>query len=358
MTHISELEKTLAQFFNWNKSRLNCLVQILRAILCFRTVNLARLVPGFQTDVKQESVYRRICRFFTNFSFDLTLIFRVVQKLFPIDGTCLLVLDRTNWKLGKTPINILMLSVAYRGISIPLFWSALNLDGTSSLDDRVSLLKRAMELLGTEKIEALVADREFIGKKWFKHLIKHDIPFAIRIKQNMLAKGIRKDQTLPVRVLCRDLGLKKKIINQFVTLGEHQLYVSVRRGKAGGEPMIIASNRKFKDPFDLYKRRWEIETLFGCLKSRGFFLEDTHMTDPDKIEKLLFVLTIAFCWAYRIGDIRSTKEPIPLKSHGRLAKSLFREGLNAIQRVILSIQNRLSEHKTLLSCFGLRCRSA
>ena len=27
-------------------------------------------------------------------------------------------------------------------------------------------------------------------------------------------------------------------------------------------------------------------------------MEDTHVTDPDKIEKMLFVLAIAFCRAY------------------------------------------------------------
>ena len=26
-------------------------------------------------------------------------------------------------------------------------------------------------------------------------------------------------------------------------------------------------------------------------------MEDTHITDPDKIERLVFVLAIAFCWA-------------------------------------------------------------
>ena len=28
-----------------------------------------------------------------------------------------------------------------------------------------------------------------------------------------------------------------------------------------------------------YYQRWHIETLFGCLKSRGFDLEATHMTE-------------------------------------------------------------------------------
>lgn len=33
--------------------------------------------------------------------------------------------------------------------------------------------------------------------------------------------------------------------------------------------------------------------MFDCLKTRGFRMEDTHVTDPDKIEKAVFVLASA-----------------------------------------------------------------
>ncbi|KCZ09755.1 hypothetical protein J973_4206, partial [Acinetobacter baumannii 26016_7] len=29
--------------------------------------------------------------------------------------------------------------------------------------------------------------------------------------------------------------------------------------------------------------RWEIETLFSCLKGRGFNLENTRLTDPRRV---------------------------------------------------------------------------
>ena len=43
--------------------------------------------------------------------------------------------------------------------------------------------------------------------------------------------------------------------------------------------MIVVSNVEFENPLGMYRRRWEIETLFGCLKTRGFRMEDTHMVD-------------------------------------------------------------------------------
>ena len=116
--------------------------------------------------------------------------------------------------------------------------------------------------------------------------------------------------------------------------------VSVEKRKGAKEQMIIVADSAFENPLGMYRRRWEIETLFGCLKTRGFRMEDTHITDADKIEKLLFVLAIAFCWAYRLGDISALAEPIPVKTHGRPARSLFREGVNTIRRAIFRRSSR------------------
>ncbi|ATZ68895.1 transposase (plasmid) [Acinetobacter haemolyticus] len=41
-----------------------------------------------------------------------------------------------------------------------------------------------------------------------------------------------------------------------------------------------------------YALRWEIETLFSCLKGRGFNLENTRLTDPRRVKKLIAVLAI------------------------------------------------------------------
>ena len=41
--------------------------------------------------------------------------------------------------------------------------------------------------------------------------------------------------------------------------------------------------------------------LFGCLKRRGFDLEATHLTKPERLSRSMAVLTLAFCWAYVTG---------------------------------------------------------
>lgn len=58
--------------------------------------------------------------------------------------------------------------------------------------------------------------------------------------------------------------------------------------------VIIASNNAPETATNRYRVHWSIETLFGRLKRRGFDLESTHLTHRERLEKLFFVLTLAF----------------------------------------------------------------
>ena len=47
------------------------------------------------------------------------------------------------------------------------------------------MLGRFLEVVGHDKIDCLVADREFIGAEWFAWLRAHPIAFYIRIRHAM-----------------------------------------------------------------------------------------------------------------------------------------------------------------------------
>ena len=87
-----------------------------------------------------------------------------------------------------------------------------------------------------------------------------------------------------------------------------------------------------------YKRRWAIETLFQNLKSRGFELEETHLTEAGKTDGLFGVLALAAAWAVKTGELESVENPIEIKHNGRAQKSLFRLGCEIIQEVLFEIK--------------------
>lgn len=39
--------------------------------------------------------------------------------------------------------------------------------------------------------------------------------------------------------------------------------------------------------------------MFKAMKSGGFNFEDTHLTDPNRLAKLIALVSVAFLWVYR-----------------------------------------------------------
>ena len=66
-------------------------------------------------------------------------------------------MDRTNWQRGKKNINILMLSITYKGIAIPLFWRLLDKKGNSNTNERIVLMERFIAQFGKNNIIGLLA---------------------------------------------------------------------------------------------------------------------------------------------------------------------------------------------------------
>jgi hypothetical protein len=102
-----------------------------------------------------------------------------------------------------------------------------------------------------------------------------------------------------------------------------------------------------------YKERWQIETMFKAMKTSGFNLEDTHLTNLDRLSTLLSVLAIAFVWAYLAGiDKHENVTPIKVKKHDRKAYSFFKYGLIRIAHAILNVLDisELSKCIKALSC--------
>ena len=66
---------------------------------------------------------------------------------------------------------------------------------------------------------------------------------------------------------------------------------------SSGEYLLIVSHYFSDTVMDDYKRRWEIEVVWQCLKSRGFNFEETPVKDEERLKSLFAVLAIAFCWA-------------------------------------------------------------
>ena len=89
-----------------------------------RTVNMADICQAMSGDSKASSNYRKLQRFIGEELIpqkslaELTCAIKGLDK----EKTWKLTMDRTNWKIGQTHINILYLGVCCNNVAIPLFF--------------------------------------------------------------------------------------------------------------------------------------------------------------------------------------------------------------------------------------------
>lgn len=114
---------------------------------------------------------------------------RLTLKLLKIEPPFVVAIDRTEWQLGKVWVNVLMLSVGYKNISLPLFWTVLEEKGCSDNAERSTIVQRVINEFWAECIRFVTADREFASKQWLAFLVRNKIGFRLRIKANTLITG-------------------------------------------------------------------------------------------------------------------------------------------------------------------------
>jgi len=223
--------------------------------------------------------------------------------------------------------------------------------GWSSPDSVDGLYESSLhpDLAEKQVIQGVLADREFASGDLFCWLNQQNIPFYVRIKEDSLVKMKNKTVCKAVDIFNDLLPKTQKHFSMNVWVYGQRVYLSGSRAE-NGELMIVATHQHAQNAIPIYLRRWEIKTLFSCLKGRGFRFEDTHITRPDRIEKLMALLSVAFCWAHKIGEWKAEKKPIPFKKFRqgiRPKHSLFRYGFNFIREIIL---NLITSYKAFKYC--------
>ena len=334
MEHLSTFESVLSDHFASNKSHLPFISRSVLALLQARDVNLVKVSQHLNPALKDSSNYRNLQYFFSNedTSFDPLEMGRFVLSLLPKRRKYLLAMDRTEWKRGKKTINILMISVVYGEIASPLFWEVLDKDGSSNWKECVALLETCFSLLPPDRIEALLADREFIGGPWFQWLSEQGLSFCIRVKSGHNVFWDSEEPPIKIKSLFNDLKRQEsKYLCRELNVYQNPVFLAGHRNPKG-HLLAVATDTKPKKALKRYLKRWKIETLFLWMKSKGFQMENTHITAPDRIAKLVGLLTIAFCWAYYTGKAVQKKKPTPVKNHGRKLYSTFRRGMDALEK--------------------------
>lgn len=338
MRDIRSLEQTLQANLPWHKARIKFVAAFVIALVTVKTVNFVEIACAFAGKAKQDSQYKKLQRFFRFFELPYADIAEFVVKLLGVEGPWTLSLDRTNWKFGKAELNLLVLGIVHQGIAYPVVWWSLDKAGNSSTEERIAVLEILLDLFGKEQIACLVADREFVGRAWLGWLRKEKINFHLRVHANYLVANGRGKMVHAYKLFRSTRVNTPLVIQQPRRMWGDEWYFSGCY-LGSGEYLILVSPTLAEDAVEQYAKRWEIETLFAALKTRGFCLEATHLTDPDRLDRLFALLALTFCLCHKLGEWLHQQKALKLKKHGRKPKSLFRRGFDHLRRLIVNFTN-------------------
>jgi Transposase DDE domain len=258
------LSRAVAKHIDLSVTRRETLSWLALLIMQHGTICLWRLAAHVASVAQTDSVRRRFYRFFQFVRLDSTLAARVVVELLGLGGKpWVLAIDRTNWDFGKTTINILMISVTWNGMGIPLMWMLLPTAGNSHTSERTELLDRLRAAFPDLKIAALMGDREFIGDAWMAYLQRQNIPFILRLRENqhVLREGYA---AMSIAAIARHLRIgERMIVKGSCRLGRHDATLSspvrlVVMRLTSGELLALACSGRPRHALARYRQRWTI----------------------------------------------------------------------------------------------------
>lgn len=224
----------------------------------------------------------------------------------------------------------------------------------------MDLLDRFSQVFPDFEVAYLCGDREFMGKLWLTYLlIEPTLRFRLRLREtDLISDGHKR---LCARIIFAHLQPgQREVLNSRRWVWGRLVYVSAL-GLEDGELLVVISSDSPQTAIADYGHRWGIETaeggqrqaldfksrepstLFGMFKTRGFCLESTHFTDPERLSRLLALMALAMCWAMKVGQWLHSHTPLKVKKHGRREKSLFRYGLDHLRSIVNDLDIKCRE---------------
>ena len=218
----------------------------------------------------------------------------------------LILMDRS---MINDQLNLLWISVGFGRRALPLGWVRVPHEGNSDLALQQEILSWLKALLPEAARAVIVADREFHSiqlARWISQELKLD--YVLRIKAGTYIE--LDGQSFKAGQLAIK-GESVSVSKVKVTRAEPNDYLTnltLHWTAEEDEAWILATNLERQESLRVYERRFWIEEMFSDHKSRGLNLERTRIKEPERLERLVVAMTIAYLWIMEIGAMMLDRE--------------------------------------------------
>jgi hypothetical protein len=290
------------------KTQRGKLALLVATMLHARTANLMALAASLPRSTERADMrYQWIARFIDNEHVDCDAVMepfaREVLAKAARAGRVTLIMDQTK---ASDRHQILMLSLRFGERALPLAWRVEATEGAIGFNCQKTLLAAIVLWLPPDAKICLMADRFYGTPELIAFAATQGWDYRLRLKGN-----------LSVFIDGRKSRLDQHATGKLPYLHDVQLThrrvttnIGIINDPGHDEPWFIAMSDKpgYLTTLD-YSGRWGIEPMFSDFKSRGFGLEQSQLQTPDRLSRLLLVMSLAIYFAVSTGHWDAVTNP-------------------------------------------------
>lgn len=283
------------------KPHIGALSDLTASVLTCRSVNSSEwisILPRQTGDPKSKERY--ISRTLSNKLIDPIKVMNgyvpeILQKLSSSGAVLILIMDQS--KIADN-FECLMVSVRFGKRAIPIAWKVVETQGPIGFDIQQELLNSLKKMLPSNVAIFLAGDRFYGTSSLVKYCQNAGWSYRLRLKSTLILDHEGGEITTGEAALKKIEALLGARFNKT----DINTNIGIIHEKGHPEPWIIAMDCKPSSYATLdYGMRWGIEPMFSDFKSKGFSITKTHLKHPDRIERLILILSIALYWAVSTG---------------------------------------------------------
>ena len=326
---------------------LETLVFRISGIIASKSCQLPKVASRVPGDVHPDSRTKQFSRWVQNdnITFDLYFLPFVGPLLERLAAVRPLVLIMDGSAVARGCVT-LMVSVIYAHRAIPIGWLVIEgAKGHFPTESHLTLVREVKARVPATATVIFLGDGEFDSPELQAELDGYHWQYACRTAKNILIE--LDDGWLSMADLA-------------VTRGQHVFRKNALFTKAAYGPVMVIAwwDACYPDPIylvsnmpsgqracDWYRKRMHtpappaeqvrVETFFSDQKSRGFQIDRSHLSDPERVHRLLLAASLAYLWVICLGTVAHHDDWLPvIHRRHRCDLSLFQLGLRLLDYLL------------------------
>ena len=286
---------------------------------------------------KVESRIKRFSRYLQNETIDAQTYFMPFLEALLVglakSGPLVLAIDGS--EVGRNCLA-LVISVIYQKRALPLVWVVVpGRKRHFPEETHCQLVETLKPLLPEDSDVIFLGDGEFDGNQLQADIDANGWEYAYRTAKNRLIDD--DGDRFALNEIHLQLGDCPSLPDVLVTQdGYSPVLVIAWWRQDTQEPIYLVSNMVLAEAACYwYGKRFRIETFFSDQQSRGFHLHKSHISDPERMSRLMIAACLAYIWVIYLGVTAKQDEWVAIIHRtDRCDLSLFQLGLDLLEHFL------------------------